>query len=206
MYRRYSGRMRKLIAIALSRHIGKTIDMKTANEIIGDILDTIDCTIDATQFAPVIYGKYTIACESFKNALPELHDLHVKQYEETEVHKAGIPRNFDYDTLLEKESQGGLLQFTSRITDTGELVGNMRVYINTSVHTQTKVCTEDTFYVVPEHRGGFMAVRLWKYVERCSIEIGVREIYFDSKMVNKADRMAKYLGYTPVAIKFAKVI
>jgi hypothetical protein len=197
--------MRKLIAIALSRHIGKTIDMKTANEIIGDILDTIECAIDPKQFEPFIFGKYTIACESFRDVLPELDPLHIRHHEETEGHNASIPRDFDYETLAEIESQGGLLQFTSRVTDTGELVGNMRLLINTSVMTKTKVCTENAFYVSPEHRGGFMAVRLWQYAERSVVSIGAREVMFSSKTINRAHRMADYLKYSPFATQYIKV-
>lgn len=198
--------MRKLIAIALAKHMGKTLSPEVAIDIARAICDSIDCTPDIGRFTPLIYGKYKIACELLRDILPEIHVLHEKHYLETEVYRAGIPFNPDYDAALDIESSGGLLQFTARLIETNELVGNMRVYLTQSLHTKTLITTEDTFYVVPEHRGGFMAVRLWQYVEKCCIEMGTREIYFDSKTINKADSMARYLGYTPVAIKFAKVI
>lgn len=198
--------MRKLIAIALAKHMGEVLSPDVAIDIARSICDSVDCTIDVTKFVPIEYKKYRIACELVRDILPELHVLHQRHYLETEIHRAGIPLNPDYDVVLDTETAGGLLQFTARLIDTNELVGNMRVYLTKSTHTQTLVTTEDTFYVVPEHRGGFMAVRLWQFVEKCCIEMGSREIYFDSKTMNRADSMARYLGYTPVAIKFAKVI
>ncbi|MBC3906194.1 GNAT family N-acetyltransferase [Undibacterium umbellatum] len=197
--------MRKQIAIALAQHIGKPLTPEVAVAIARELCDSQDKTPDTKQFPPQNYGEYLIQAELVRDSLPELHLLHERHYLETELHRASIPLNPDYDAVLDREHQGGLLQFTARVEATGELVGNMRVYLSQSIHTQTLVCTEDTFYLVPEHRGGFLAVRLWQYVERWCIAIGVREIYFDSKTINSADSMARYLGYKPVAIKFAKV-
>lgn len=200
----YSCSMRELISIALAKHMGKLLTKETALDIIRMICDSVDCTVDPSKFLPVDYNGYRFQCELFKDILPELHELHVKHYAEVEVEKAGLPFDPDYGRLLDIEKNGGLLQFTVR--KDGLLVGNMRVYVSKSTHTQTMICSEDTFYVVPEYRGGFMAVRFWQYVERCCVEHGAREIHFDSKTINNADAMARYLKYKQVAIKFLKVI
>ena len=151
-----------------------------------------------------VYGAYTLQAERFADVLPELHPLHERHYLETEKHRAGLALNPDYAGVLERERAGGVIQFTAR-TVLGELVGNMRVVIGTSSHTQTLFCEEDTFYVVPEHRGGFMAVRLWQFVESAVRSIGVREVRFNSKLANRADQMARYLKYQPVAQLFVKI-
>lgn len=188
----------------LARHAGEMITQETAIAIVRELFPDV-------SYSPELFGQggyqgYTFQCESFAEALAALHQLHLRHYVETEKYRAGIPMNPDYKSINERERAGGMLQFTARSIATGELVGSMRVYINPSLHTQNLICTEDVFYVVPEHRGGFMAVRLWQFVEDCVVRIvGVKEIYFDSKLVNKADVMAKYLKYTPIATKFAKV-
>lgn len=171
-----------------------------------EIANGPDTPIDLAPFAAQDYKGYTIQLERFSQILPELQPLHERHYLETETYRAGIPLNPDFATICQRECAGQLLQATARIKATGELVGNMRVYLGTSLHTQTLFCTEDTFYLVPEHRGGFLAVRLWQYVERAVIALGVREIFFDSKRVNHADAMARYLKYQAIGIKFAKVI
>ncbi|MEO8021063.1 hypothetical protein [Polaromonas sp.] len=194
--------MRELLCLAMARRMGQTITKDTAVEILRDLFP--DRSYDPKQFGQQDYKGYTFRCERLSEILPELHPLHEAHYAETEKYRRGIPLNMHYEALKDSERAGGLLQFTARRTDTGELVGNMRIFVGRSLHTQTLFTTEDTFYVVPEHRGGFMAVRLWQFAERAGLSIGIKEARFSSKLVNKADKMAKYLKYEPVATQFVK--
>lgn len=198
--------MRKLLASVLASRIGEVLTPELAIDIARTIGQSLKIELKCENFAPSDYGDFVFSHEKMRDILPELHVLHEAHYRETEVHRAGIALNPNYDDFVEIEERGGLLQFTARKKASGELVGNMRVYLHESMHTKTLVCTEDTFFVLPDYRGGFMAVRLWQYVERCCIEAGAREIYFDSKTINRADAMARYLNYKPVATKFVKVI
>jgi hypothetical protein len=196
--------MRTQVAITLAANVGKMLTPELAREIARAICATPDRSIDPAQFPPVEYKGYVLAMERFSDILPELHQLHERHY--AEVTTSGIPMNPDYAAAKADEYEGRLMQFTARVRETGELVANMRVYLCMSRHTQTLFAQEDTFYVVPEHRGGFMAVRLWQFAEKCVIQAGAREITFDSKTMNNADAMARYLKYTPVSIKFSKTV
>ena len=74
------------------------------------------------------------------------------------------------------------------------------------MHTGTVFAQEDTLFIVPEHRGGFLAVHLLRYVEQVLVGcLGVREIRADSKLVNNAGVLMRRLGYTPTAQQFVKV-
>lgn len=192
------------VATTLAAHIGVVLTPEVAMALARALCSTPSRAFDLADFPSLEYKGYVIALERFTDVLPDLHKLHEMHYAETETYRAGIPFNPDYDALVTSEHEGQLMQFTARFN--GELVGNMRVYLGMSRHTKTLFASEDTFFVVPAHRGGFMAVRLWQFAERAVIQAGAREIHFDSKTVNKADAMAKYLKYQPVAIKFAKVI
>lgn len=194
--------MREQFCRLLALYAGQTLTKELALEIVRAMFP--DRSYDPAQFGQQAYKGYRFQCERFADALPELHPLHERHYLETEKYRAGIPLNPDFNELLERARNGGLIQFTAR-TDAGELVGNMRVVIGTSTHTQTLYCEEDTFYVVPEHRGGFMAVRLWQFVEKAVRSLSVREIRFNSKLANRADKMATYLKYQPVALQFVKI-
>lgn len=196
--------MRTKVAITLAAHIGQMLTPELASLMAREICATPNNARDPADYPPTEYKGYVLAMERFSEVLPELHTLHQRHY--LEVDTSGIPMNPDYDAARSSEHEGNLMQFTARVKATGELVGNMRVYLGMSRHTQTMFAQEDTFYVTPEHRGGFMAVRLWQFAEACVIKAGTREIFFDSKTLNHADAMARYLEYTPVAMKFSKTI
>lgn len=196
--------MRAKVAITLAVNVGKMLTPELAVSMARAICETPDKSIDPSQFSSVEYKDYILAMERFSDILPELHKLHERHY--AEVDTSGIPMNPDYAAAKADEYEGRLMQFTARVKETGELVANMRVYLCMSRHTQTLFAQEDTFYVTPEHRGGFMAVRLWQFAEKCVILAGAREITFDSKTLNHADAMARYLKYQPVSIKFSKTV
>lgn len=195
--------MRRLLSLVMAKNIGQVMTLELAAAMARELMGVAENPIDVTQFEPQKYKGYVIACERLEDIQSEIHPLHERHWSETETHN-DIPLNGDYEQLIERERAGQLLQFTARVKKTNELVGNMRVYLGTSLHTQTLFCEEDTFYLTPEHRGGFLAVRLWQFVEKAVVSLGVKEIHFDSKLVNKADKMALYLKYTPVATKFTK--
>lgn len=195
--------MREHLCVVLAKHVGKPITKELAVEIVRELFP--DQTHQPDKFGMAAYKGYTFQAERFAAVLPELHQLHQDHYAETETYRTDIAMMPNYEGMQERERAGGLIQFTARAAD-GALAGHMRVYITPSAHTDTLIATEDAFYVCPEHRGGFMAVRLWQFVERSVIAIGVREIYFSSKLVNNAGAIARYLNYKPIATRFAKVI
>lgn len=195
--------MREQLCHLLALHAGKTIDMPLAAEMVRALFP--DNSHEPDQFGQKAYQNYVFRCERMADVLPELHLLHELHWQETEKYRAGLAMDPDYAGMKEAERAGGMIQFTARVKETGELVGNMRVNIGRSTHTQTLFCTEDTFFVRADHRGGFMAVRLWQFVESCVRSIGVREVRFTSKLVNGADRMAKYLKYEPVGLMHVKI-
>ena len=190
------------LRLALGEYLGQVLTPEVACAIEAKAALTPDLRHEPTRFGLMHYRGYLVRCESFSEILPELHVLHEKHFAETEKHRAGVVMNPDYGYMKASERAGKLLQFTVR--KGGFLVGNMRVYLYHDLHAQQLTCREDTFYLLPEHRGSFLAVRLWQFVERSVLSLGVREIRFSSKLANKADRMAVYLDYTPVGLEFVK--
>lgn len=188
---------------ALAAHLGSELTPEIAAAVCAQASQTPDKSIDPDQFAPQIYSGYVIRVERFKDVLPELEPLHAEHWQETEKHRHGIAMNPDYEGMAERERAGRMLQFTVR--KGGELVGNLRVYLKTSMHSQTMFAEEDTLYLRLAHRGGFLAVALLRYAEDALRAIGVREIRANSKLVNKADVLMRRLGYRAVAMQFVKV-
>lgn len=195
--------MREMLVMAMARRAGQALTPSVAADILADIFP--DKAYAPEQFGRLEYAGYSIQVEPFRMVLPELEVLHAAQWAETEKARFGVAMNPNYAYMAEQERAGQLIQFTARDAATWELVGNMRVYLYRDLHAQQLTAKEDTFFVLPEHRGGFLAVRLWQFAEKSVVSVGVREVRFSSKLVNKADRMAKYLKYTPVGTEFIKV-
>lgn len=188
---------------ALGASLGQQLTPELAARIEQFVFQPEDRSINPEAFGVQHYKDYTIRAERFRDILPELHQLHVEHWSETEKHRHGLKMNPDYDAMLARERAGEMVQFTLRDSD-GQLVGNCRVYINVSLHTQTRYASEDTLFIKPQHRGGFVVMALMKFAENSMRALGITEMRTNSKMVNKADVLMRRMRYTPVAIEFVK--
>ncbi len=186
----------------LGAHIGQVLTPEIAVAIESAVAHVPDKSIDPEKFGVLSYAGYIIKVERFSDIQDELHALHALHWQETEKHRHGLTMNPDYAEFCRRERCGGLIQFTLR--DGDELVGNMRMYLSTSIHTQTRYASEDTIFIKPEHRGGFAALAMMRFAEKCLLSLGIREIRGNSKLINNADVLMRRLGYTPVATEFVK--
>lgn len=199
---RYPLGMREQLCNVLARYAGQTLTSEVAGAMVRELFP--DRSIEPARFEPQRRGEYVIRAERFRCILGELKPLHEAHWLETERHRHGIELNPRYDAMAQRERDGNLLQFTAR-TQAGELVGHLRMFLFESQHTSTRVSEEDTLYVTPAHRGGFLAMHLMRYAEACLLQIGVKEIRANSKLVNRADVLMRRLGYDPVALQFCKI-
>ena len=190
--------------MVMAKHMGETITLETAKQMMRELF--LDASFAPERFGTGTFEGYRFQAEKVLDVLPELHPLHEQHYAETEDYLSGIPMDADYEAMQDSERTGTMIQFTARHIETGELIGNMRVYIAQSRHNRQLFVTEDTFFVVPSHRGGFMAVRFWQFVENSVRGIeGVKGVSFDSKLTNKVNVMARYLKYKPVSTRHIKL-
>lgn len=193
-----------MIRATLAAKLGQVLTPDDAAEIEGLFFHRPDHSQDPAQFGQKAYKNYTIQAERFVDILGELHKLHVEHWGETEKHRHGLKLNPNYPAVLNRELAGELLQFTLR-TEAGELVGNLRMLLSTSIHTQTRYASEDTLFIRPAHRGGFAVMALMRFAEAALLSLGVREIRVNSKLVNRADVLMRRMGYDPVALEFVKI-
>lgn len=191
---------------ALVAQLGCVLTTETVAAILCAAIDRQDRAIDPTIFRPETHGALTFAVESFRDVLDELKPLHAAHFAETERHLAGFKLAADYDYMAERERMGALLQFTAR-NDTGQLVGNLRMYVNKSLHTNNLFAEEDTFYLLPAVRRGRNAMNFIQYAERLLVGIvGVDEIRATTKTTNAMGKIFVYLGYHHVSSQYIKVM
>lgn len=192
------------LRMALATNLGKTLTPEIAALIETYVMGHTDCAYDPDIFGSKTYKNITFQCERFEDIVDDLKICHAEHYSETELYRLGLPLDPKYAQISELERMGQAVQFTAR-SETGELAGNILMYINRSLHTDSMIANEDTLYIKPTYRKGFMAVRFMQFVEDSLRKIGVKEIFTDSKTVNNAHRLVEYLGYKHVANRYAKV-
>lgn len=188
---------------ALAAHFDQPLTPEIAAAILGAALSEPDAEHDPGKFGETVHGGYAIRAELLRHCLPELLPLHAAHWLETEKHRHGLALDPDYDAMLADERAGRLIQFTAR--KDGAIAAHLRLYLRQSRHSQTLFAEEDTLYVVPEHRGGFLVMHLMRFAEQAVRAVGAQEVRANSKLVNRADVLMKRMGYAPVAIQFVKV-
>lgn len=195
----------ELLRQALAASLGKTLTPELAVAIEMAAFDNEDHSHDPSKFGEREYKGIAFRAERFADIVDELHAMHEEHFAETEIHRLGFGLEPNYDYMIDMEKRGCLVQFTARDSETGRLVGNIRMYIHRSLHTGNLYASEDTYYVTPEYRKGFMALRFWQFMEEGVRSIGVREIRTDSKVMNKVHKLNEYCGYKHVANKYVKI-
>ena len=142
--------------------------------------------------------------EMVGNCLEELKVLHWMHWQETEGYRHGLKFNPDYERLIAFNSTGYFRLYTIR--DGIAMIGDIGMYISQSMHTQTRIATEDTLFIHPDYRKGFIASRFVRYVEDCLVADDVREINITVKRTNRANVLMQRLGYAHVADHYTKFV
>jgi hypothetical protein len=196
---------------ALGSKLGQTVTPELCAWLEENAFDRFDHSHDPAKFGSKQYGGLTFQVERIADIQADIEPLHQAHYFETELHRHGLALDMDYAVLNEHERAGRLIQFTARDGD-GKLVGNIRMYLYTSVHTQTLAAKEDVIFMLPQHRKGLTAIRFCQYADRCLEQIGVREIYTDTKVlhdeagnvIRNVGRINEYMGYKLVSNGYHK--
>lgn len=187
---------------ALAQHLGQVLTPEVAVAIELAAASLEDRAFDPASFGAIEHGEYRIGVERFADVIGELHALHVEHWKETERHRHGLELNPDYIAMAARERASRCIQFTVR--HQGVLVGNLRMWIGVSLHTQTRYASEDTLFLLPAHRGSFLVMALIRFAEGALRSIGIHEIRVSSKLVNNADVLMRRMKYQPVALEFVK--
>lgn len=190
----------------LDQFVGQTLTPDVAARLGASILRQVyPGPVDVSGIEPVRVGRYVLAPVRFHDVIEDLKVLHRRHWDETETHRNQVKElNPDYERFLEVERQGRLLVIGAIDMDTGQLVGNVTLYLAKSMHTQERIATEDTLFLLPEHRRGRLGVSLIEYAETAMRHLGVTELTVDVKLVNDVGPMLERLGYQPVGTRYVK--
>jgi hypothetical protein len=145
------------------------------------------------------------ACEPIAAIWDEAMTLAKIHHAGTKGFRRHEPLNPSKERYAAYERQGCFLAFTAR--DGHTLIGYFGIYVTYSMHSQLLMATEDTFFIHPDYRDGFNAIRFIKYVERAMRDRDVHEILFSCEMDNSvANRLLTFLKYEPVIQQYRKLL
>lgn len=195
-----------ILAHTLDQFIGQTLTPDVAARLGASILRQVyPGPVDVSGIEPLRVGRYVLAPMRVHEVLDDLKALHRSHWEETETHRNQAQTlNPDYNRGLDLERQGRFLLIGAIDMDTGQLVGNFGLYLGRSMHTQQRIATEDTLFLLKDHRRGRLGIALIKYAEDALRHLGVVELTVDVKLVNDVGPMIERMGYVPVGTKYVK--
>lgn len=135
-------------------------------------------------------------CWDEKTELAKLH------WKETE--RPGQNLNIIFDRYNQYDKAGWYFEATARVE--GRLVGNAGMYITPSMHTQQIIATEDSWFMLPEYRKGWNAIKFYRFVEEECKKRGAVEITMTAKMTNTAGRLMELMGYNLTSQQYTKTL
>lgn len=144
------------------------------------------------------------AVENLADCWDEVVELAGRHWRETQAYRHAQPFNPQFERYNQYAAAGWYLQFTVR--DQGRLVGYGGAYIVPSMHTQRVIATEDTWYLLPEYRKGWTALKFFKFMEAECVKRGAEEVSLTVPEGIGTGVLCERIGYKKVAIHYAKQI
>lgn len=145
------------------------------------------------------------AIEPIGDAWDEWLELAAMHWNETEHYRRNLTMAPDKSRYVHGERIGWFLFFTAR--DEGRLVGNCGVWISPSMHTKDLIATEDSWFIHPDYRKGWNAIRFYKFGEAEVRKRGAVSFDVNSKIIDgepSTGRIMEYLGYKRIAVQYSK--
>lgn len=192
---------------ALEIRAGEQISEDVADAIVSAVI-AAQASIDVDQspvpenFPRAEQDGLTFQVERMRDVVEEIKPLHFAHWQETELYRHGQPFNPDYESFMSSERAGRYMLFTVR--HQGELVGNCAVYVQRCTHTQIWVATEDTLFIRSDHRKGRVGIKFFRYCESILNALGVTEVRFSVKTVNRVWKAWQREGYAITAYEMTK--
>jgi hypothetical protein len=130
------------------------------------------------------------------------HGLAYQHWNETQGHRHGQGYAPSKERYQQYEKAGWFIQFVVR--DGGRAVGYAGCYVLPSMHTQQIISTEDTWYLLPEYRRGWNAIRFYRYMEGVCRDRGAVEATLTLPQGKNLDVILRRLGYNCISRQFSK--
>lgn len=113
--------------------------------------------------------------------------------------------NMDFE-MYDCLEEGGYYRAYVGRSDQDELAGYVSYFVNPAFHWRHRIIAfADGFYLQPEYRKGWNAVKMLRFAERSLKGLGVHDIFYAVKD-NNAPRVLEALGYGITDVVYGKRI
>lgn len=147
----------------------------------------------------------TYSIEKMSDVIVELNELWLEHWNETEEYRAKEKYNPDYYQFAQLEKIGQFLLYTAR-NESGALVGDLGYVLHHGRHTGQLSATEDFFYLRPNYRVGFNAVKFIRFAVEDLKKRGVVHVGMSSKLTNDIDVLLRRAGFTEIGRMYSMTI
>jgi len=147
-------------------------------------------------------SEYTFALENFEKTYRELEPLYRQHYGEMQERLAGegIPIG-DFNPQLglyrDFSRAGWLLNYVVRLD--GRAVGYSNIYMTPDMHNGEKIATEDTIYLLPDHRNG-TGRKLAQFILEDLDARGVKRLNVTAVTDLRVAKLWKRMGFKETAV------
>lgn len=125
-----------------------------------------------------------------------------QHYLETQLYRKGQPFNPSFARYKQYNEAGCFIQFTVR--DDGRMIGYGGAYVMPSMHTQRMIANEDTWYLLPEYRKGWTALKFFRFMEDECRKRGAEDVTLTVPDGIGTGLLCRRLGYKAIAIVYNK--
>jgi GNAT superfamily N-acetyltransferase len=143
--------------------------------------------------------------EKWSSAVEEMRPLWEQHYSEIAYDQAEIPFFLNEAFYLAAETSGILLFVTVR--DNGKLIGYSKNLLSRHPHHASSLfCFNDSYFILPEYRQGWIGVHLFRYAEDRMREAGVKKAVVSTQDNMDRGSVFKRLRYRKSGAVYTKVL
>jgi GNAT superfamily N-acetyltransferase len=143
--------------------------------------------------------------EQWRDIVNEMKVLWPAHWEEIAINRDSIKLAPDYKSYETFADNGSLHIVTARAA--GQIVGYHISIVRPHLHYVNDLHGfTDVYYIMPEHRQGWVGVKLFKTVERTLKARGVKKIFTGTKLHLDMGRLFERLGFHETERLYTKVL
>jgi len=147
----------------------------------------------------------TYAVERWKDIRAEMIPMLTRHWKEVALNHAAVPLDIDEAKYRQLDEAGALHIVTAR--QEKELIGYHVAIVSTHLHyASTLHGITDVYWIAPEKRHGWTALRMFQRVEKELEALGVKKLFTATKLHLDQGGLFEHLGYKPVERLYAKMI